>query len=45
LPGFHPIVAGLGLDTAMVDAAIRNDTAKMIAAGYNVKGASKLFFA
>ena len=37
LPAYDPYVIDLGLDPAMVDSKLREDHARLISMGYNVK--------
>jgi hypothetical protein len=38
LPAYHPWVINLGLDPAMVDRLLREDAARIVNMGYNLKG-------
>jgi hypothetical protein len=40
LPAYHPLVIALGLDPAMVDRMLREDAARIVAKGYNLRGES-----
>jgi hypothetical protein len=38
LPPYHPHVISLGLDPGMVDRKLREDAARIVSMGYNLKG-------